>query len=154
MSRTLPKIRLISVGKPKGPWQEIVNDYVTRLSLLTQFEHFIIKESGDNQLSTRKQTSENIERLVPPGYKLWVCDERGKGLKSRDLASLLVDNATQPVCIVLGSSYGVTPELRQKADLVLRLSDMVLAHEVARVLVLEQLYRSHAILTNHPYHHD
>jgi 23S rRNA (pseudouridine1915-N3)-methyltransferase len=56
------------------------------------------------------------------------------------------------VCVV-GGAYGVSPEVRARADVTLRLSDMTLPHELALVLLLEQLYRAYAIASGHPYHH-
>ena len=152
MSR-LPKITVISVSKPSGAWAGLVDDYCTRLSRVTDFKHIVIKERGDSPVSTRKQTTDEIRKKIPAGHAVVMLDERGKQVTSPFFAQQTA-KSQKPVCYVIGSSYGVDEEFLQQADLVLGLSKMVLPHELARVMLLEQLYRAHAILTNHPYHHD
>lgn len=148
----LPKIRLISVSRPKQQWQDIVHEYENRLTKITTYEHIVIKELGHTETETRTRTSIEIEKRIPKNSYVILFDERGKRYTSEEFAQLLVD-APSEVCLILGSSYGVSDELRQRADAVVSLGEMVFAHEIARVIVLEQLYRAHAILTNHPYHH-
>ncbi|MCA9349198.1 23S rRNA (pseudouridine(1915)-N(3))-methyltransferase RlmH [Candidatus Saccharibacteria bacterium] len=148
---SLPNICLISVSKPKGAWANIVELYSNRLTKITKFEHKIVKEIGDTPQETRDKTSRKIIELVPQNWPIILLDETGSGTSSTSFADLI--NDYQHVCIIVGSSYGVSDELKQISTKIIRLSDMVLAHEIARVLILEQLYRAHTINTNHPYHH-
>lgn len=130
----------------------MVDDYTARLSRLTAFNHVIVKEKGDNPRDTRTKTSNEIRKKIPDGHSLVLLDERGAHVTSTFFATKMA-TSPKPVCFVIGSSYGVDDKLLEQADMQLSLSKMVLPHELARVLLLEQLYRAHAILTNHPYHH-
>lgn len=84
-------------------------------------------------------------------------DERGETLSSRELARLLEDLARRGVrrtTFVIGGDEGLDPGLVSGADRVLALSRMTFTHELACVVLLEQLYRAHALLAGHPYHRD
>ncbi len=82
-------------------------------------------------------------------------DGRGKQMSSEDLAKFLgdyQDRSSVPLVFVIGTANGFSDEGRQAASLLLSLGKMTLAHELARVVLLEQLYRAFTILKGHPYH--
>jgi 23S rRNA (pseudouridine1915-N3)-methyltransferase len=82
-------------------------------------------------------------------------DGRGKQLWSEELAKFLGDYQDRnplPLLFAVGAADGFTDQARQAATLVLSLGKMTLAHELARVVLLEQLYRAFTILKGHPYH--
>ena len=83
-----------------------------------------------------------------PRGKLIVLDERGKAFTSGQFAELLKTEAV----FVIGGAGGLDDAVKQRADLLLRLSSLTLPHALAQVLLLEQLYRAATILTGHPYH--
>jgi len=85
-----------------------------------------------------------------------VLDERGRGFSTQQLADRLRDwqSAGGDVAFLLGGPDGHDPALRESADLLLSLSPMTLPHGLARVLLIEQLYRATSILQGHPYHRD
>jgi len=83
-------------------------------------------------------------------------DERGNSMSSRLFAAFLnelSENASCTPCFVLGGPFGLAEAVRSRARFVLSLGPMTLPHELARVLLLEQLYRAEAILRKTPYHH-
>ncbi len=83
-------------------------------------------------------------------------DERGEERDSRGFAALLeeaIRAGAQPLCFVIGGPYGLDEAVRARADRTLRLSALVLNHAVARVVLLEQIYRACAIRSGSPYHH-
>ena len=90
-----------------------------------------------------------------PGIR-WCCStSRGKQLSSEELAKFLggyQDRNPLPLLFAVGAADGFTDQARQAATLVLSLGRMTLAHELARVVLLEQLYRAFTILKGHPYH--
>jgi 23S rRNA (pseudouridine1915-N3)-methyltransferase len=82
-------------------------------------------------------------------------DSRGKQLSSEELAQFVRDHQDRnplPLVFAIGPADGFTAQLRDHADLVLSLGKMTLAHELARVVLLEQVYRAFTILKGHPYH--
>lgn len=83
-------------------------------------------------------------------------DQGGKSLRSEQLAELMREHMLRSIpqwALVIGGPYGLSEALRERADLVLSLSAMTLTHQMARLLLLEQLYRSCTIIRNEPYHH-
>jgi 23S rRNA (pseudouridine1915-N3)-methyltransferase len=86
---------------------------------------------------------------------LVVLDARGKQMSSEELADWLGSHqsrGTQHLMFAIGGADGFTPEARKAADVLLSLGKMTLPHELARVVLLEQLYRAFTILKGHPYH--
>ena len=86
----------------------------------------------------------------------FVLDEQGEQLTSLDWARLLQDSAQKALgtpCFIVGGAFGVSSDVRQKARKILALGMQTLPHELARLVLLEQLYRAHTILSHTPYHH-
>ncbi len=99
---------------------------------------------------------ENLEQRIPSGAFVIALDQRGKSLSSENLAGLMNDHMVRSIpewTILIGGPYGLSEKLRERADLVLSLSPMTLTHQMARLLLLEQLYRCCTIIRNEPYHH-
>lgn len=99
---------------------------------------------------------ENLEQRIPPGSFVIALDQRGKEFSSEQLADLMSDHMIRSVpewTLLVGGPYGLSDSLRKRADLVLSLSAMTLTHQMARLLLLEQLYRCCTIIRNEPYHH-
>ena len=88
-------------------------------------------------------------RVAPPrGARLVALDERGRDLTTEQFARLLAG----PTAFVIGGADGLSAALKDKADLLLRLSSLTLPHALAQVVLLEQLYRAATLRTGHPYH--
>ena len=99
---------------------------------------------------------ENIEQRIPNGSFVIALDQRGKSMRSEQLADLMSDHMVRSIpewTLLIGGPYGLSESLRKRADLVLSLSTMTLTHQMARLLLLEQLYRCCTIIRNEPYHH-
>lgn len=96
-----------------------------------------------------------LEAMAPQDIPI-VLDETGKRTTSMQLADLLqkmdVEERRRP-CFIVGGAWGLDAAVAQRAVLTLRLSDMTFPHELARVVLLEQLYRAECILHKVPYHH-
>ena len=154
------KLRLICVGKLSEAWQrDAAEDYAARLQRHYALEIVELKEEkggrkGDIPGLLRRE-GERILEKVPERSFLIVLDERGRGFTSEQLAENLGEHMLhggQDWCLVIGGPYGLDPAVRQRADLLLSLSKMTFTHQMARLYLLEQLYRSHTILRNEPYH--
>jgi 23S rRNA (pseudouridine1915-N3)-methyltransferase len=99
---------------------------------------------------------EQIEQRIPNGSFVIALDQHGKSLSSEQLADLMSEHMVRSIpewTLLIGGPYGLSESLRKRADLVLSLSTMTLTHQMARLLLLEQLYRCCTIIRNEPYHH-
>jgi 23S rRNA (pseudouridine1915-N3)-methyltransferase len=97
-----------------------------------------------------------LAEKIPEGAFVIALDQGGKHLSSEKLAALMNDHMVRGIpewVFLIGGPYGLSDELRKRADMVLSLSAMTLTHQMARLLLLEQLYRSCTIIRNEPYHH-
>lgn len=152
-------LRLLCVGKLKIPFfRAAAEHYAERLG---KYRQLIVSEVRDGEPSLppeRRREVESqrlLESLTSQDLPI-VMDERGKNPASPDLASLLRkldEEAGGRPCLLVGGPFGLSESLRQKARHVISLSAMTLPHELARVVLLEQLYRAETILRNVPYHH-
>jgi 23S rRNA (pseudouridine1915-N3)-methyltransferase len=139
------KLRIAWIGKTKEPAiQSLTDEYLKRLGRYADAQGIALKdESGLLKLCRRE------------AHALVVLDSRGKQLSSEEFAEFLgnhQDRNPLPLLFALGPANGFTDETRQEAKLLLSLGKMTLAHELARVVLLEQLYRAFTILKGHPYH--
>jgi 23S rRNA (pseudouridine1915-N3)-methyltransferase len=149
------KIKVAWIGKTKEPAIEALTDeYLKRLSrfadvtgLAVNDEAAILSLASGDRSQTRK--SNNKERL-----KLVLLDARGKQLSSEELAELLEREQVNaiPLLFAVGGSDGFSEEARRRAGFTLSLGKMTLPHELARVVLVEQLYRAFTIVRHHPYH--
>lgn len=145
------KIKLIWVGKTKERFiLEGINKYVGFLKPFAEVSITVIKEEKgkDIQRMTTKE-SERIERLHIPYVLL---DETGKKLSSAEFAEFLEARGPS-VNFVLGGAYGVSDRVKETAQDVIALSSLTLTHEMARLVLAEQLYRAFTILHKRGYHH-
>ena len=138
------KLKIAWIGKTKEPAiQALTDDYLKRLSRYAEVEAVVAKDEA-------ALLSKGRER-----HTLVLLDERGKQFSSEELAKFLGDYQDRnplPLRFAIGPADGFSAESRQSAALVLSLSKMTLPHELARVVLLEQLYRAFTILKRHPYH--
>ncbi|WP_303720449.1 23S rRNA (pseudouridine(1915)-N(3))-methyltransferase RlmH [Malonomonas rubra] len=154
------KLRLVCVGKLAVSWQrEAAADYAERLQRYFPLEIVELKEEKGGRRgdvpNLLKREGERILEKVPLRSYLIVLDERGRSVGSEQLAERLESemlHGGRDWCLVIGGPYGLDPEVRQRADLLLSLSKMTFTHQMARLFLLEQLYRSCTILRNEPYH--
>lgn len=152
-------LRLLSVGKLKTPfWKDAAAHYLTRITRWRRLECTEAKD-GDAALAPAQRNALEgrriLEALAPQDLPL-VLDERGERLTSPQLAALLQQldqDARGRACFIVGGAYGLDESVRGRAFKTIRLSDMTLPHELARVFLLEQLYRAECILRKAPYHH-
>jgi len=148
---------VVVVGRPRASWaNEAVGDYTRRLKRLGGVREEVVKPEryrGDVD-AVRNAEAERVRRLLGERGCLVVLDERGERCTTEAFSELVDEGRrTGPLTFVIGGPYGHAPELRDAAWRVVRLSDLVLNHEVARVVLYEQLYRAMTLLEGHPYHH-
>ncbi len=128
--------------------QSLTADYLKRLSYYADVEGMIVpSEAALLKLRERSRSW--------PSHSIVLLDARGKQLSSEELARFLEDHQSrnpQPLAFAVGGADGFSETARQSASFVLSLGKMTLSHEIARVVLLEQLYRAFSILKGHPYH--
>jgi len=155
------KLRLLCVGRLSETYlREGCSLFSERL------QHYLpltVEELKEQKAANRGDIARAVaiegEQLlgrIPAGAFVIALDERGKGVSSTQLATLLerhmIDGTAEWV-MVIGGAHGLSEVVRQRADLVLSLSAMTLPHQLVRLLLLEQLYRGCTIIRNEPYHH-
>jgi len=156
------KLQLIVFGKLKVPGlRDSADHYVTGIERWASFSEIEIRpESIPNKLpetkrAIRERESTRILDRVPPRTPLILLDETGETLPSVEWARKidgLMRTGAPTISIAIGGSLGFSDEIRTRATAILSLGKQTLSHELARVVALEQLYRSLSILKGHPYH--
>jgi 23S rRNA (pseudouridine1915-N3)-methyltransferase len=145
------------VGKPRGPLAEAARDYEGRLARALRLE---VVEVREEPLQGRAQAEvlERERRRIEPhldGAVVACLDRSGRQFSSEELAAWLSDREERPpqrTAFVIGGSCGLDAVLVRRADLVLSFGAMTLPHQLARVVLVEQLYRATTILRGEPYH--
>ena len=140
------KIRLVSVGKDKGHTAELAQEYAERIRRFAELD--VLELRGQGPLREAESLLGKVRG------ELWVLDERGSLLTSQQLARRLASlrDSSQPLTLGIGGDEGLAQRVRDQAKLVWSLSALTLPHRLARVVVLEQLYRAFEILRGGPYH--
>lgn len=147
-------IKIVTVGnKLTDAMTSLIAEYEKRLPSSVRIEWHFLKHGVSADAQTSKlQESENILKAIYPHSFVILLDETGKQLANNELSHLLFKTG-KDITIIIGGAYGVNENVKRKADLVLSLSKLVLPHQIVRLILIEQIYRSFAIHTNHPYHH-
>ena len=148
-------VKLICVGKLKESfWTEACKEYEKRMKTMCRLEIVQLDEEPERPDALRREAT-RIEAAIPAGaYVIAMCIE-GKELSSTQLAEKLrtVQNSgNSKICLIIGSSNGMDDSIKQRADFCLSMSPMTFPHHLARVMVLEQIYRGLSILAGSKYH--
>ncbi|HYX54427.1 MAG TPA: 23S rRNA (pseudouridine(1915)-N(3))-methyltransferase RlmH [Candidatus Limnocylindrales bacterium] len=143
------KLQIAWIGKTKEPaFRALTDEYLKRISRYAQAE----SHEMANEDALLAMASDITGRTRPV---LILLDGRGRQFTSEEFAELLrdqQDRGTQNLFFGVGPADGFSDKGRHSADLILSFGKMTLAHELARVVLLEQIYRAFTILKGHPYH--
>lgn len=152
-------IHIIAMGRAQESWQsEAIQQYLTRLRPFAQIRLTELPDEAESPTMTRaviQQREAALMRKQLPLHSFVVAlDETGKACSSSEWAQLLLDEAErgQPITFLLGGAGGLSPELRAEAHRVISLGKHTMPHMLARIVVLEQLYRAETILKGKTYH--
>lgn len=148
MSAAAVKIKVAWIGKTKEPAiQSLTDEYLKRIAHYAEIKGLAVKDEAAVLALARPDRGKQGHRLV-------LLDSRGKQFSSAELAAFLEREQVHavPLLFAIGGSDGFSEEARRLAALTLSLGKMTLPHELARVVVLEQVYRAFTILKKHPYH--
>jgi 23S rRNA (pseudouridine1915-N3)-methyltransferase len=143
------KLTIAWIGKTKNPpIQSLTDEYLKRLKQFAETEGLALKDEAALLKVAGRESRSARHFLV-------LLDSRGKQLSSEELAQFIrahQDRNPQPLLFAIGAADGFSENTRNHADFVLSLGRMTIAHELARVMLLEQLYRAFTIIKGHPYH--
>lgn len=155
------KLTLLVVGKTTDPHIiALIEDYKKRLSHYLPFDMMVIPElknaknlSFDQQ---KQQEGELIIKAVGPTAQVILLDEHGKEYRSIEFADYMQKrmSAGQDLFFVVGGPYGFSPDVYNRANGKISLSQMTFSHQMIRLIFVEQIYRAMTILRNEPYHHE
>ena len=150
-------IRLVVVGRPRGALADAAADYERRLARALRLEVVEVREEALQHGTPAEVLAREARRLEPhlDGFRRVVLDRTGTQVRSEELAERLRDWEERPpqrTAFVVGGSYGLAPGLAAAADVRLSLGALTLPHQLARVVLVEQLYRATTILRGEPYH--
>ena len=148
------KIKVAWIGKTKEPAiQSLTDEYLGRISRYVAIEGIALRdESALLELCGRAKSG---KATTAAKSTLLLADSRGKEFSSEQFARFLgdyQDHNPLPIVFAVGPADGFSDDTRSAAQYILSLGKMTLAHELARAVLLEQIYRAFTILKGHPYH--
>ena len=154
-------IKLIAIGKTdKTELDQLIKSYQNRLMHYVRFSFEIIPDlKNSKNLSKRLQKEEEgklILSKISNSDRLILLDENGQEMNSVGFSNFLqkqMNSGLKRLVLVIGGPYGFSEDVYKKASSKLALSKMTFSHQMVRLFIIEQLYRSFTILKNEPYHH-
>jgi len=145
------KIQIIQIGKNKDDYiRSGVEELRKRLSIFCGIEISTI-EKGKNVM----EESLKIQRLIPKNSFIVVLDEKGKELDSMGFSKLIESSKDkgERLVFIIGGAFGISDNLKNNCNFLLSMSRMTFTHQMIRLFLLEQIYRSFCILNGKEYHH-
>ena len=149
-------IKLITVGSIKEKYlKDAIEEYTKRISKYTKIEIIEVKDEGlvEPQKSISLEEEKILKHISDKDYIITL-EIEGKQLSSEELAEKLdrIQLESSTITFIIGGSYGLSQNIKDKAKLHLSFSKMTFPHQLFRVLLLEQIYRSYKINNNESYH--
>ena len=157
------KIGVFAVGRMKsGPEKELAERYLDRfakagppLGLTFAGIHELSESRAADTDERRRDEAARLKAAFPEGAAFIALDERGRNISSEDLAQRLAglrDGGQKSLAMVVGGPDGLDRTMRDEAALTLSFGALTWPHQLARIMLAEQLYRAATILSGHPYH--
>ena len=149
-------IKIIAVGKLKENYlKEAIKEYTKRLSKYTKLELIEVNDSKiDEEFKAKEEEKKEILKYITGKEYLITLEINGKELSSLELAKKIDETLiiNSDIAFIIGGSYGIAEEIIEKSNYHLSLSKLTFPHQLFRVILLEQIYRSFKILNNEKYH--
>jgi 23S rRNA (pseudouridine1915-N3)-methyltransferase len=150
-------IQIFAVGKESSQTAlELQRAYIKRIKPYASIEWKILASSRfTNSDQVRDDESSTLLSILKPTDMVILLDERGQQQSNEEFAKTFerLSGSQGRLIIIIGGAYGVNEALRSRASFVWSLSKLVFPHQLIRVMLLEQIYRTYMVLNNHPYHH-
>jgi 23S rRNA (pseudouridine1915-N3)-methyltransferase len=149
-------LAVVAVGKLRPYYRQAADDYLRRLKRYATVREHEVREASraPTPAAQRREEAARLEARIPDASTVIALAREGTGWNSRELARQLERwlMAARPLSLVIGGSGGMDPSLLDRAGFRWSLGPLTLPHELARVIVFEQLYRAFTILRGEPYH--
>ena len=149
------KIKIAWIGKTKEPAvQALTNEFIKRISRYAEVEGISVRDEAA-LLALAGRPAPGKKRSAGRNSTLIIMDSRGKPFSSEEFAEFLRDqqeSKRQPLLFAVGGADGFSDQARASAEFSLSLGRITIAHELARLVLMEQIYRAFTILKGHPYH--
>lgn len=152
------RVTLLAVGRPRASGlAEAIREYETRAARYWPLDVVEVKEESARGVSAeqvRARESERLSARIDSQTRVVICDPGGETLDSSTFAGFLAEqrDRAESVAFVIGGAYGLGPPIRERAARRLSLAPWTLPHELARLVLAEQLYRAGTIMRGEPYH--
>jgi 23S rRNA (pseudouridine1915-N3)-methyltransferase len=146
------KVNIYAIHKiaESSPEAAIIANYLKRLPGQVTIQQIETK----GKLPPDKQKlyeGDLLLKSIPANNFVIALDENGMQFSSKDF-SIRINKIIQPISFIIGGAYGLSKEIKSRANLLLSLGSMTMPHILARVILVEQIYRAYTINENHPYH--
>jgi 23S rRNA (pseudouridine1915-N3)-methyltransferase len=149
-------IKIICVGKIKEEYfKDAIDEYKKRLSKYTDIEIIEVLDEGLTDVKTAlKKESEKLLKYINPKDYIITMEIEGKQLSSPELAEKInnIYNTNSNISFIIGGSYGLSDDIKNMSNYKLSFSKMTFPHQLFRIILLEQIYRSFKINNNESYH--
>ena len=149
-------IKIICVGKLKEKyWLDAVEEYLKRLKKYAHVELIELLDEGlDDKIVTLRREKERILKYISPKDFLVTMEIEGREYSSQEFSDLLskLEMNYSNITILIGGSYGLDDEIRNRSNLKISFSKMTFPHQLFRVMLLEQIYRAYKIKSGESYH--
>ena len=156
-------IKIIATGDLKENYlRDAIKEYQKRIGAWAKIEEIVLKEErlsenpSQSEIERALECEEKriLERLTPRSYVIAMCVE-GKQLSSEELAtkiSEITNTGKSEIVFIIGSSYGLSPQVKARADFKLSVSKLTFPHQLLRVILHETIYRTLSIINKTKYH--
>ena len=149
-------IKIIAIGKKHEKWiLNGIQEFEKRLKKPYDLRWDILPHSVFSDDKARFEEGGRIMKALRPGDYVVLLDERGKNISSPEFSNMLELGFinSQNIVVIIGGAYGVSEDLRSRADFVWSLSKLVFPHQIVRLILTEQIYRAQEISSGGKYHH-
>lgn len=146
----LNKISIIAIGKLPSEYQDLSIHYIKMLRDI-EITEIVIKRKKLAEKEVIQAEGKEILSKIKPTQTIILLDVVGKSFDSHKFAKIL-DKSDRETCFIIGGAFGVSEEIKQRANYTISLSPLTFPHMLARIILLEQIYRAKSILAGHPYH--
>lgn len=146
-------IKIICVGKIKEKfYKSAVEEYLKRLSKYTKLDIIELKDYNyDNSKTLYEEGKSILSKLKDDDYVITL-DIKGNALDSVELSNFINNNISKNMAFVIGGSYGLSDAVKKRSNYSLSFSNLTFPHQLFRIILLEQIYRSFKIINNESYH--
>lgn len=151
------KIQIVAIGKSKNnaAYNQLIFDYIKQLTCEIQvIECEAPKSPKSSAIEVIKSEEKLLEKYLSSCNYI-ALDKSGIQLKSEEIASSIKDmqiNRTEKIVFVIGGAYGLSQAIIKNAKMVISFGKHTMAHMLARLVLVEQIYRAFSIINSHPYH--